>query len=50
MNPWSFFFIGYVFSQPLAPRRGCLGNHLLLRRVRILAEHFYRMETKFPIQ
>ncbi|RHV50233.1 hypothetical protein DXB45_11700 [Clostridium sp. OM04-12AA] len=19
MNPWSFFFIGYVFSQPLAP-------------------------------
>jgi hypothetical protein len=34
----------------LAPRRGCLGNHLLLRRVRILAEHFYRMETKFPIQ
>ena len=34
----------------LAPRRGCLGNHLPLRRVRILAEHFYRMETKFPIR
>ena len=32
----------------LAPRRGCLGNHLPLRRVRILAERFYRMETKFP--
>ena len=27
-----------------------LGNHLPLRRVRILAEHFYRMETKFPIR
>ena len=34
----------------LAPRRGCLGNHLPLRRVRILAERFYRMETKFPIR
>ena len=34
----------------LAPRRGCLGNRLPLRRVRILAEHFYRMETKFPIR
>ena len=32
----------------LAPRRGCFGNHLPLRRVRILAERFYRMETKFP--
>ena len=29
---------------------GCLGNHLPLRRVRILAERFYRMETKFPIR
>ena len=27
----------------LAPRRGCFGNHLPLRRVRILAEHFYRI-------
>ena len=34
----------------LAPRRGCLGNYLPLRRVRILAERFYRMETKFPIR
>ena len=34
----------------LAPRRGCLGNHLPLRRVRILAEFFCRMETKFPIR
>ena len=34
----------------LAPRRGCFSNHLPLRRVRILAEHFYRMETKFPIR
>ncbi len=25
----------------LAPRRGCFGNHLPLRRVRILAERFY---------
>ena len=32
----------------LAPRRGCFSNHLPLRRVRILAERFYRMETKFP--
>ena len=29
---------------------GCLGNHLPLRRVRILAERLYRMETKFPIR
>ena len=34
----------------LAPRRGCFGNHLPLRRVRILAERFYRIETKFPIR
>ena len=34
----------------LAPRRGCFSNHLPLRRVRILAERFYRMETKFPIR
>ena len=34
----------------LAPRRGCFSNHLPLRRVRILAEHFYRMEKKFPIR
>ena len=33
-----------------APRHGCFGNHLPLRRVRILAERFYRMETKFPIR
>ena len=32
----------------LAPRHGCFSNHLPLRRVRILAERFYRMETKFP--
>ncbi|MFR5522406.1 MAG: hypothetical protein ACLTIF_08660 [Lachnospiraceae bacterium] len=32
----------------LAPRRGCFSNHLPLHRVRILAERFYRMETKFP--
>ena len=25
----------------LAPRRGCFGNHLPLRRVRILAERFF---------
>ena len=25
----------------LAPRRGCFSNHLPLRRVRFLAEHFY---------
>ncbi len=30
----------------LAPRRGCFSNHLPLRRVRILAEHFYRMENE----
>ena len=34
----------------LAPRRGCFSNHLPLRRVHILAEYFYRMETKFPIR
>ena len=32
----------------LAPRRGCFSNRLPLRRVRIPAERFYRMETKFP--
>ena len=30
----------------LVPRRGCFSNHLPLRRVRILAEHFYRMENE----
>ena len=34
----------------LAPRRGCFSNHLPLRRVRILAERFHRIETKFPIR
>ena len=34
----------------LAPRRGCFSNHLPLRRVRILAEHFDRIEAKFSIR
>ena len=36
----------------LAPRRGCLGNHLPLRRVRILAERFlsYRNEVSYTIK
>ena len=33
----------------LAPRRGCFSNHLPLRRVRILAEHFLYDRTQFPI-
>ena len=33
-----------------ACRRGCASDILPLRRVRILAERFYRMETKFPIR
>ena len=35
-------------SSP-APRRGCFSNHLPLRRVRILAEHFLYDRTQFPI-
>ena len=31
----------------LAPRRGCFGNHLPLRRVRILAERFYMIGRNF---
>ena len=36
----------------LAPRRGCFGNHLPLRRVRILAERFlsYRNEVSYTIK
>ncbi len=36
----------------LAPRRGCFGNHLPLRRVRILAERFlsYRNEVSYAIK
>ena len=34
----------------LAPRRGCFSNHLPLLRVRILAEHFDRIEAKFSIR
>ena len=49
-NEVSYTIIKNVPWHILAPRRGCLGNHLPLRRVRILAEHFYRMETKFPIR
>ena len=49
-NEVSYTIIKNVPWHILAPRRGCLGNHLPLRRVRILAERFYRMETKFPIR
>jgi hypothetical protein len=49
-NEVSYTIINNVPWHILAPRRGCLGNHLPLRRVRILAERFYRMETKFPIR
>ena len=31
----------------LAPRRGCFGNHLPLRRVRILAERFCMIGRNF---
>ena len=36
----------------LAPRRGCFGNHLPSRRVRILAERFlsYRNEVSYTIK
>ncbi len=35
----------------LAPRRGCFGNHLPLRRVRILVKHLlsYENEVSYPI-
>ena len=35
----------------LAPRRGCFGNHLPLRRVRILVKHLlsYGNEVSYPI-
>ena len=35
MNPWSFFFIGYVFSQPPFCRSG------------IFAEYFYQRKMMF---
>ena len=31
----------------LAPRRGCFGNHLLLRRVRFLRSIFYMIGRNF---
>ena len=49
-NEVSYTIIKNVPWHILAPRRGCFSNHLPLRRVRILAERFYRMETKFPIR
>ena len=49
-NEVSYTIIKNVPWHILAPRRGCFSNHLPLRRVRILAEHFSRMETKFPIR
>ena len=49
-NEVSYTIIKNVPWHILAPRRGCPGNHLPLRRVRILAERFYRMETKFSIR
>ena len=40
-----------VPSHILAPRRGCFGNHLPLRRVRILVKHLlsYENEVSYPI-
>ena len=40
MNPWSFFFIGYVFSQPLKPAAGRISDTIPFRRSAILAERF----------
>ena len=49
-NKVSYTIKKNVHWHILAPRRGCFSNHLPLRRVCILAEHFCRMETKFPIR
>ena len=47
-----FFFRAHYITSYLSGKtiEYMLCNHLPLRRVRILAEHFYRMETKFPIR
>ena len=43
-NEVSYTIIKNVPWHILAPRRGCFSNHLPLRRVRILAEHFYQLQ------